>query len=591
MWPLSNSYPEKALEGVAGQEYDYIIVGGGTAGCAVASRLSEDPKVTVLVIERGSVHDTFLSRVPLTSCTFDAVPGNVLRKSEPNENCHGRRIDLVHSESLGGSSRINGMLYTRGLPAMYDEWLSVTGYQDWTWDNVKPYFEKVEDMRRPHMGAASTRGQVQITQHPPLFEMNRYLQKSASALGLPVEHELNREDAPAAGYFYLDCTIDSGGERHSAFRSYLPRQLAIERQNHLVICTSVMAARLELDTAGSRVLGVHVRATNRDGTALIRARREVIITSGAIRSPQLLQLSGIGPAPLLQKHNIALKRDLPVGKHLNDHYGIPISMEVPFDQTFHFMEKSPLQALWQLARFLAFRQGWMRSPSTQSAVFFKTSTFDTTSSTMPLQRSQLDASKPENLPDAEVMIIPANVVPGSHKGKSMATLFTCLLRPKSEGCVEIASTDPEVDPTISLNVLSEPADIQVAKRALRFSLRLAHDFINKSGFSHSAKMLVSPRPSSQGAEGPEYDDEELAEFTKANIRAILHHSSSCRMAREEDGGVVDEQLRVHGFSNLRIADASVFPVIPVTHTMAPTYMVAERCADFVKKAWQGKEGV
>ncbi|CAG9998326.1 unnamed protein product [Clonostachys byssicola] len=574
MWPFTTKYPEKTLQdAVVAGEYDYIIVGGGTAGCVVASRLSEDANVKVLVIEKGFVNDSLATRVPLTSCTFDAVPGNVARQTEPNEVCEGKRLSLVHSESLGGCSRINGMLYTRGLPAIYDEWASITGFEEWNWRGVEPYFERLESKLEQTPGRAS----VQVVQHPPMFGLYKFLEDASSSMGLPVVNQPNQPNAPAAGYSYLDYTIDSEGNRHSALRSFLPTDLAIERQGRLTICTGVIATSLELDVADGRVKGVHVKPVGREEPEFLAARREVILCGGAILTPQLLQLSGVGPASVLERVGLEVKRDLPaVGVGFNDHYGIPICLELPFDQTYHFMERNILQGIYQFVRFCVWGTGFLRSPATQAAINFKSSCVDAKSSEIVLGADELDGTKLANLPDVEVMIVPANTVPGSNVGKSLATLFTCLLRPKSEGKIQVWTTDPEADPEIHTDVLTDQEDVAVARKALRFSMALAERLSRTAADAFPSRIFLAPKNDT---------DDELDEFARVHIRAILHHSSSCRMGREDKGGVVDGNLRVHGFSNLRVADASVFPTIPATHTMAPTYMVAERCADLIRKTW------
>ncbi|RYP70059.1 hypothetical protein DL769_005105 [Monosporascus sp. CRB-8-3] len=471
------------------------------------------------------------------------------------------------------------MLYTRGAPAIYNQWASVTGYPEWAWDGVEPFFRRIEK---------SQGGPVQTTQHAPLFGFYKYIEKSAVALGLQSHQNINSASAPASGHFYLDYTIDCRGFRHSALRSYLPLELALRRRGRLAICTGATVTRLELDVKGCLVTGVRVKSAKEKIEAVILPRREVIVCGGAISTPQLLQLSGIGPAPLLKQQDIPLKHDLPVGVHLADHWGIPISTELPFNETFHFMEQSSMQALWQVARFLVGRGGWMRSPSTQSAIFMNTSHMDTKSFRMRLGDAELDASRHENIPDVEIMVIPANAAPGTQPGKSLATLYVCLLQTQSEGSVRIASSDPDVDPRIHTCLFTDPGDIEVARNALRFTLSLTEHFMTSSGYPYRARLAVAPRID---GEFQDVRDHELDEFARTNARAVLHLGCTCRMGKKEKGGVVDEELRVHGVANLRVADASVFPILPATHTMAPTYMVAERCAEFIKNTWKAKNDV
>ncbi|KAI0100098.1 hypothetical protein GGR51DRAFT_533810 [Nemania sp. FL0031] len=585
MWPFEQTYPTKSLESLRVNEYDYIIVGGGTAGCVVASRLSEDPDVTVLVLERGPVHDDWLSRVPLASCTLDAKPGVVRQYSTPVAGCDDREILICSSESLGGTSTINGMIYTRSVPATYNDWAQRTGYSKWTWDAVEPFFRRIESALDEELHQDYGRGgPLHLRRHQPLFDFYASVKESASALGVQNDDHINSQTARNAAYFPLDCTIDSEGCRHSAFRAYLPKQIAIERQARLTVCMNAIVTQLEIDGIESNVQGVHVLCATRATRSLIRARREVIVCGGAVRSPQLLQLSGIGPASLLQKHDITLKKDLNVGMHLADHIGVPICLQLPLDQTLHFMENSLVQGAWQLLRFFYNATGYLTTSPVQAAIFFNTEKLDADqkkSTDIGHQGENGDTFRDvDNIPNAEVMVTPANTVAESYHGQPIASLYTCLVQPRSEGRVEIVNADPGTDPMIYLNFLSDAQDVAILRKAVRFSLALAEQVLQKSPSEKVMRLQQAPKGGAQST------DEEIDQFIRAKAQAGLHLACSCRMGREVDGGVVDEELKVHGFKNLRIADTSVFPAITSGHTMAPAYMVAERCADFVKRTWR-----
>ena len=605
MWPFgSSAYPEKSLRDVTGREFDYIVVGAGTAGCAVASRLSEDPDVSVLVLEKGAAHDTWASRVPLMSCDVDqAATGAVHRYAGPDPNCDDRALRYVSCEAVGGCSRINGMLYTRGMPAVYNQWEQM-GNAGWSWADVEGCFAKIEGTGEAHPDAvpASVRpGQVQILQQDsPEFEVYDRIRQLAPKFGIPVRDDLNNASALPEGHFPYPLTIDSARRRHSALHSYLPREIAIEREARLVICTGVIGTRLELDAERNRVSGIYTKPTNRpvgsdavpapdalesSDEVFIKTRREVILCGGTICSPQLLQLSGIGPAALVERHGIKLKRDLPgVGAAFADHQAIPVGIEVPWDQTLQYLEKSPLHAIWHLLRYATTGGGWMGSSSTHEAIWLNSERLDPETWTLRAPESDpgRDPADPKNIPDFEIMLIPASGAPDAHPGKPLFTLYTCLLRPESRGTIEIQSLDARADPSIRPNLLSHPGDLAVARKALRFALHLAERFVET--WQHPSTLYLAPRMEADRT-WRDLSDGELDGFIRANIRSMYHLTSTCRMAPEADGGVVDVELRVHGFANLRVADASVFPTIPAVHTMAPTYMVAERCADFVKAAW------
>ncbi|KAI1207436.1 alcohol oxidase [Annulohypoxylon truncatum] len=595
MWPFTESCSRKSFFANSFLEYDYIIIGGGTAGCAVASRLSEDETCTVLLIEKGPAQDSWASKVPLISSAIDEDPraGIIHRYTEPADSSDGIAHRLVNSESLGGNSKINGMLYTRGVPEIYENWARI-GHANWSWSHVEPYFRRIEEVQGlPKATHAGRSGPIHIVRHPPMFEAYDHAQKAAAKLGLPLGEDANDPLSVAHGYFPLDYTIDAQGYRHSAHRAYLPGRLVSRRSDRLTIRTGVIATRLALDVKEHRANGVYIQshkcqqAAEDESELLIKARREVILCGGAIGSPQLLQLSGVGPELLLKKHDIQVKRHLRgVGAGLSDHHAIPICIEIPPRGTLYYLEKNPIFLLWHLLLYLTMGLGWMKSPPTNAAIFLNTSNLDLdTMETHP----QYDTDHPcpnrsgkGTEPDVEIMLYPASGVQERCENKSLFTLYTCLLRPESSGSIQIKSLDPRADPSLRLGMLSSPKDIEVARKALRFSLKLAESFIQS--YPHPARLFVAPNAET-GRDWKDLSDDELDKFVQDNIKLVYHLSSSCHMANEEDGGVVDDELRVHGFENLRIADASIFPTIPATHTMAPTYMVAERCADFIKATW------
>ncbi|KAK7943601.1 GMC oxidoreductase [Apiospora aurea] len=614
MCPFSPSYPERTLSDISGQTFDYVIVGGGTAGCAVASRLSEDPNVRVLVLERGKVRDHWLSRIPLISGSLlggASLFQLVQRLSERPDGGdgasakHPRRADLRTAEALGGASRINQMLWTRGAPGMYNSWAEELGHPDWSWEKVEPFFRKIEDAAaeasssgrhtRTYLGRG---GPVHLRRHEPQFEIYDHVDKAAAALGLSIDNDVNDPEAPPSGYFALDSTIDRNGARHSAYSAYLPKEIALERRDRLAVCTGVVASTLEVDASQQCVRGVHVRSVgSKGGSTLIKAEREVIICSGAICSPQLLMLSGIGSAEQLEPLGVPVHKNLPgVGARLSDHHGIPIMMQIPFSQTLHRLQSNLLFAIWQVILWIWNKTGILKSGTTAATIYVNTSHIDTQTSTMRTgpysDHDAANSSLPENVPDVEIMVIPAGTVLDRFQGLPLCSFYTCLVRPRTTGRVTLASgTDPEHSPLIHYRALDGEHDRAAARKALRFALHLAEQFALKSGYRHAAELFYAP-----GVQAGRRDigkwrdlgDDELDAFAQDAVQSVLHLGCTCRMAPEGDGGVVDDRLRVHGFRNLRVADASVFPRIPAAHTMAATYMVAERCAEFVKEDWKDK---
>ncbi|KAM7187098.1 hypothetical protein V8F33_011432 [Rhypophila sp. PSN 637] len=669
MWPLDPAYPEVSPSQIDGKEYDYIVVGGGTAGCCIASRLSEDPNVSVLVLEKGHVKDNFVSRVPLMSQNFwmgDPLQAK-RRFTEPMGKVNNRRNGIWTAEGLGGASRINGMLMTRGMPGGYNEWAEKYGLDDWSWDRVEPYFRKSENATLAHGSDAKHRGHdgpIEIRQaSSPPFKWTSYLEKAAAQIGLPVHKDYNDPSAPAVGLFTTDMAIDRTGKRASTYRTFLPASVAQARKSHLTICTGAVVSRLDIDTESSPannlvVKGVYIRPVDstKNGTQkavgdsiYVKARREVIISSGTVCTPQILLLSGIGPAEQLARFDIPLVKELPVGAALQDHCSAAIMLELPKSETLTMLES--IWGLWNILLWVFRGTGLMSVSATPRSIFFRTSSLDST--TLKLDTTldaSLDPNSASNIPDAEIMIQPVSSFERHVPGYSLITLYPTLVQPFSRGKIELSSRDPLANPKIYHPMLEDPRDLVTFRKAIRFTMRLAEEFALKTGYPFPATLTFAPGVNLDILEewektAPKVDidtgkgdaplgytfaskadesakkatststivseveatkataakrskinktwrdvsDAEIDDYVKRVGMGSMHVASTCPMAKDETEGkgVVDQQLKVFGTRNLRIADASVFPKVPSCHTMAPTIMVAERCADFVTRAWRG----
>lgn len=624
----------------------------------------------MLVLEKGYVKDNLISRIPLLSQNFflgDTLQVQSTRWSEPMKGANGRKNQLWTTEGIGGASRINAMLWTRGLPGDYASW-SAKGLAEWAWDKVEPYYRKIENATahpesasRGHNGKlmqysdlSSTRSCLLFIQdrllydktgihsfgHLSKFFFHEYLpthveactveltycislEKAAQNLGLGWFKDCNDPQAPSCGFFPLDTAIGPNRERVSAFTAYLNKSVASQRRGRLTVCTGALVTRLELSSQFNVVSGVYCRSSQKGLGALpieyyVKARREVIICSGAINTPQTLILSGVGPRNACESIGVPLVKELPaVCATLSDHYAIPIMLELPRKETLRFLES--LWGLWHIILWLFSGTGVMGTSSATSAIFLQTKRID--KRTMKIHNINSGEGNDvvrNDVPDIEIMIIPLNTLERDVPGRSLFSLYPTLVQPRGSGRVELIDGDPSSNPRITHPMFLDEQDVAVARLAVRFTMRLAQEF-QRSGYPHPAPLAfapgnrldflaeweisgqptgvtgdtsgtskaTSPAGTAQTAlpEGKTWitvTDKEIDDYMRRVTHTALHFSCTCPMSNSEESGVVDQQLRVFGFKNLRIADASILPTIPSAHTMAPVMMVAERCADFVK---------
>ncbi|KAI0391446.1 putative GMC oxidoreductase [Xylariaceae sp. FL0594] len=597
MWPFA-SFPESSPADVEGKVYDYIIVGGGTAGCVVASRLSEDQDVSVLVIEKGHVKDSLVSRMPLLSQNMflgEALQVQGNRWSEPIPAANGRRNRLWAVEGLGGATRMNAMLWTWGFPGDYTAW-SEMGLDDWRYEKLEPYFRRIENaVAHPESQFRGHDGPIELRQFRLPFVWTTYFEKAIQAMGLRLETDVNDPKAPAMGCFNLDTAITKQGSRVSAVTAYLSKKVALERRQRLTICTGAVASRLECKTQTGLVTGVHIQSSQQPGKHFFaKARREVILCSGAACTPQLLLLSGIGPKKSAEDFDIPLVKELPaVGATFTDHFSIPIMLEVPKEETVHYLES--IWGLWHILLWLLFGKGLVALSSMTTALYVHTKAIDKDTMEVKTSASSLHSSLSANVPDIKLMIMPNSAVERAVDGHSLISLYPTLVQPRGSGRIDLANIDPFAQPRITYPLFTDQHDIESARLAVRFTMRLAEKF-QQSGYPYSAKLAFAPGQDPAILEKWEQTnktwntvtDEEIDDYVRRVSHTSLHFSGTCPMSTTEQSGVVDQSLRVHGFSNLRIADTSVFPRIPSCHTMAPVMVVAERCADMIKTAWEGK---
>ncbi|EJU05212.1 alcohol oxidase [Dacryopinax primogenitus] len=602
--PLKIREEDVSVQDLPGEEdaegvWDYIVGGGGTSGCALASRLSETPGIRVLLLERGPVGDNFLSRVPLISTNFARANSPNYRwlpqssmldqGSEGKGGKKGGKADMamVSGKVLGGTSRINSMLYTRGA----GEWeaMARAGRKGWSFNDVYPYFLKSERALGP-MSLRPGHGLTGLWQtraygHYLLPSYNPCV-SAAQSVGLPFIKDLNAPQRAPYGVGDVDVSMDDKGRRCSAYSAFVPAELVLERKDRFAVCTETLARKIVFQDTdqGPRAVGLVIEDEDEErakekGRFVVRARREVILCGGAIGSPQLLQLSGVGPAEFLKEKGVKVVKDLPgVGEHLQDHFGASVQYLTPLTHSFHALEHA-FYAIRHILHYILFGAGIFLAPIVQISIFTKSSTISPVDGRCTASKLIGESAlNPENVPDVEIMPIPAGLSVPPPPGQGGFSFLTVLATPFSFGRVRLASTDPRQRPACDLGVLSDERDWAVIRVGLKLSLALAGE-MKSQGYALKDQCVLPM----------DANEEEVKAFVRRQGRTTYHYSSTCRMAPEAgdgDGpGVVDDELRVHGVLGLRVADASIFPKILSVHLQAPCVMVGEKCADMIKKSW------
>ncbi len=524
------------------EEWDFIVIGAGSAGCVLANRLTADGKHKVLLLEAGPRDRNPWLHVPVGYYRTMLSPLSWGYDTEPEPELADRRVHWPRGKVLGGSSAINGLVYMRGQPADYDHWRQL-GNVGWGWDDVLPYFKRAEHNERGADAWRGTGGPLKVSDIRDRREICEAYIDAAHAAGLARNEDFNGAEQEGVGYFQ---TTSANGLRCSSAVGYL--KPARWRPN-LKIETGALATRLEIENG--RATGV--RYLQNDAERFARCRGEVVLAGGAINSPQLLQLSGVGPGPLLQDLGIEVHSALPgVGQDLQDHLQVrslyrlnrPVSVN---DDVNGLLSRVSIGLQFALQR---------RGPLTFSAgsvgVFARV--------------------LPESAtPDIQFHFIPFSAdKPGTglHKWPGV-TASVCQLRPESRGEITIRSTDAREHPRIVANYLSTEYD----RRVLIEGLRLARRISKAAPFADYVAEEVEPGLDRE-------DDGALMAHVRAKATTIFHPTSTCRMGQDANA-VVDARLRVHGMGGLRIADCSVMPTVPSGNTNAPAIMVGEKCADMI----------
>jgi choline dehydrogenase-like flavoprotein len=523
--------------------FDYIITGAGPAGCVLANRLSEDPDVNVLLLEAGGGDWNPLFHMPAGFAKMTKGVASWGWETVPQKHMKGRVLRYTQAKVLGGGSSINAQLYTRGNAADYDTWVSEDGCDGWSYRDILPYYKRAEDNQRFADDYHSYGGPLGVSMPVSALPICDAYIRAGQELGIPYNHDFNGRQQAGVGFYQL---TQRNRRRSSASLAYLN---PIRHRKNLTIKLGARVSRIVLE--GQRAIGVEV--VGKSGSEIIRAEREVLVSSGAIGSPKLLQQSGIGPADHLKSVGVKVLHDLPgVGSNLQDHLDLFVIAECTGDHTYDGVAKLH-RTIWAGLEYILFRTGPVASSLFETGGFWYAD------------------------PDARSPYIQFHLGLGSgieagveRLKNAGVTLNSAYLHPRSRGTVRLSSSDPAAAPLIDPNYWSDPHDRKMSLEGLKIAREI---------FQQAA---LKPYIMAERLPGPKVmTDDELFEYGCANAKTDHHPVGTCKMGNGPES-VVGLDLKVHGLEGLRVCDSSVMPRVPSCNTNAPTIMVGEKGADLIR---------
>ncbi|MFD1792398.1 MULTISPECIES: GMC family oxidoreductase [Ochrobactrum] len=524
--------------------FDYVIVGGGSAGCVLAARLSENPSARVCLIEAGGRDSHPFIHMPVGFAKMTTGPLTWGLKTTPQRHANNREIPYVQAKVLGGGSSINAEVFTRGHPSDYDRWQS-EGAEGWSFKDVQKYFLRSEGNTILSGGWHGTDGPLGVSNLPDPQRMTRAFVQSCQEYGIPYNPDFNGPTQEGAGVYQ---TTIRNNRRCSAAVGYL--RPALKRPN-LTLVTGALVLRIVFE--GRRAVGVDYEINGKQMTA--RADSEVLVTSGAIGTPKLMMLSGIGPATALRSHGIDVIEDLAgVGENLQDHFGVDIVAELQNHDSLDKYNKLHWM-LWAGIQYSLFNSGPITSNVVEGGAFWYG---DKECASPDLQFHFLAGAGAEA------------GVPSVSKGASGITLNSYTLRPKSRGTVALRSADPRDLPVIDPNYLADPEDLKISVEGLKIS----QEIFNQPSLQKYIKVLRFPDKNVR-------TQADYIAYARQYGRTSYHPTCTCKMGTDAMS-VVDPQLRVHGVDGIRICDSSIMPSLVGSNTNAATIMIAEKAADMIR---------